>query len=76
MPRQVACQQSLPPFFPAIQFEPQIGSLSSPLGHRRNALKMPGVWGQGPHSVGKSYPRILVRNEKRELRTEKLGAEN
>src|SRR5579872_4075015 len=42
IPRQVACQQSLPPFFPAPRFDTQIQPLSSHLGHRRNALKMPG----------------------------------
>src|SRR5580704_13923165 len=54
IPRQVACQQSPPPFFPVLPFDPQIGLLSSLWGHRRNALKMPGGWGQSPHSIGKS----------------------
>ena len=62
IPRPVACQQSLLPFFPAQQFDPQIQPPSSLLGHRCHALKMPGVWGQSPHSFNKSYPRILVRN--------------
>ena len=67
-----ACQQSPPagrhglrPFYPAQQFDPQIQPPCSLLGHRCHALKMPGVWGQSPQSFSKSYPRILVRNQKR-----------